>query len=249
MYATEILHNLAHDLGMTYLNYEGYLWEAGQCLEKLFFDHDPEIINNMFRTTGHIYGPFRQYYPIPEREKYKVILMLRDPRDVLTSLYFSSAYTHDIPESQKTKIESAREDAINKNIEDFVMEHSPWVRTNYEHYTKYQFGKKNVLFLSYEDMVIDFSTWLIELFKYLPSKPSEQLRNKLLHGANFEVEENIYSHKRQVKSGEHRRKLQVHTIKQLNLELQDVLKIYGWVKDERQEADELFQLYLSKARD
>jgi hypothetical protein len=39
----------------------------------------------------------------------------------------------------------------------------------------------------------------------------------------------------------------VNTIKQLNLELQDVLKIYGWLKDERQEANELFQLYLERA--
>jgi hypothetical protein len=41
----------------------------------------------------------------------------------------------------------------------------------------------------------------------------------------------------------------VNTIKQLNLEFQDLLKIYGWIKYERQEADELFQLYCSRARE
>jgi len=249
VYASEILQKLAEDVGMIYRNYEGDLWEKGQSLEKLIYGNDSETINNMFKTTGHIYGPFRQYYPIPEMEKYKVILMLRDPRDVLTSLYFSMAYSHDIPESQKTDLDSAREYVKNKNIDDIVIEHSPWVRTTYEHYTKYLFGKNNVLFLSYEDMVTDFPIWLIELCKNLPIKPSEKLKNELIDLAVFEVEENIYSHKRQVKPGDHRRKLKVNTIKQLNLELQDVLKIYGWLKDERQEADELFQLYLERARE
>jgi hypothetical protein len=249
VYASEILQKLAEDVGMIYRNYEGDLWEKGQSLEKLIYGNDSETINNMFKTTGHIYGPFRQYYPIPEMEKYKVILMLRDPRDVLTSLYFSIAYSHDIPESQKTEIESQREYVKNKNIDDIVIEQSPWVRTNYEHYTEYLFGKNNVLFLGYEDMVTDFPTWLIELCKNLPIKPSEQLRNELIDLAVFDVEEDIYSHKRQVKPGDHRRKLQVNTIKQLNLEWQDVLKIYGWLKDERQEANNLFQLYLERARE
>ena len=249
VYASEILQKLAEDVGMIYRNYEGDLWEKGQSLEKLIYGNDSETINNMFKTTGHIYGPFRQYYPIPEMEKYKVILMLRDPRDVLTSLYFSIAYSHGILESQQTEAEAVREYVKSKNIDHVVIEHSPWLRTTYECYTKCLFGKNNVLFLSYEDMVTDFPAWLIEICKNLPIKPGEQLVNELIDHAVFEVQEDIYSHKRQVKPGDHRRKLQVDTIKQLNLEWQDVLKIYGWLKDERQEADELFQLYLERARE
>lgn len=232
VYAVEILQKLAEDVGMIYRNYEGDLWEKGQSLEKLIDSNDSETINNMFKTTRHIYGPFRQYYPIPEMDKYKVILMLRDPRDVLTSLYFSIAYSHAIPESQKTELEDQRECVKNKNIDDMVIKHSPGVRITYEHYTKYLFCKNNVLFLSYEDMVTDFPKWLIELCKNLAIKPSEQLINELIDWAKFEVEENIYSHKRQVKPGDHRRKLQVNTIKQLNLEFQDLLKIYRWIKYE-----------------
>ncbi|MEZ2320219.1 MAG: sulfotransferase domain-containing protein [Microcoleus sp.] len=247
VYASEILQKLAEDVGMIYLNYEGDLWVKGQSLGKVISGNDSETSNNMFKTTGHIYGPFRQYYPIPEMEKYKVILMLRDPRDVLTSLYFSLVYSHGIPESQKTQIDSQRENTRNKAIDDFVIEQSQRFKTTYNSYTKRLFCKNNVLFLSYEDMVTDFPAWLIELCKNLAIKPSEQLINELIDGAKFEVEENIYSHKRQVKPGDHRRKLQVNTIKQLDLEMQDVLKTYGWLKDERQEVDELFQIYLERA--
>lgn len=249
VYASEILQKLAEDVGMIYLNYEGDLWVKGQSLGKLISGNDSETSNYMFKTTGHIYGPFRQYYPIPEMEKYQVIMMLRDPRDVLTSLYFSLAYSHSIPESQKTQIESQRENTRKKTIDDFVIEESQRFKITYENYKKCLFGKNNVLFLSYEDMVTDFPAWLIELCKNLQIKPSEQLINELIDGAKFEVDENIYSHKRQVQPGDHRRKLQVNTIKKLNLEMQDVLKIYGWLKDEGQEADELFQLYLERARE
>lgn len=249
MYATEILQKLAHDLGMTYVNSEGDLWEAGQSLGKLLSGNDPEKINNMFKTPGHIYGAFRQYYPISEMEKYKVIVMLRTPRDVLTSLYFSIAYNPGIPESQKTKIEAAREDARNKNIDNLVLDHSPWLRTKYNQYEKYLLAKKNVLLLKYEDMVTDFAVWLSEMFKHLEIKPSEQLTKELIDEAKFEVKEDIYSHKRQVKPGDHRRKLQVNTIKQLNLELQAILKIHGWVRNQLQEEDELFQLNLERSRE
>ncbi|MEG5232750.1 sulfotransferase domain-containing protein [Microcoleus sp. AT9b-C3] len=249
VYATEILQKLAHDLGMTYVNYEGGLWEAGQSLGKLFSGDGPEKINNMFKTTGHIYEPFRQYYPIPEMEKYKVILMLSAPRNVLTSLYFSIAYSQSIPESQKTQIELAREDARKKNIDDLVIQRYPWLRKNYAQYKKYLFNKKNILLLKYEDMVTDFADGLNEILKHLQMKPSEQLIKELVNGAKFEVEKNIYSHKRQVKPGDHRRKLQVKTIKQLNLEFKDVLKIYGWSTYKLQEKNELFKLTLERARE
>ena len=61
------------------------------------------------------------------------------------------------------------------------------------------------------------------------------------------IYEDVYSHKRQVKPGDHRRKLQVNTIKQLNLELLYILKRYGWLRDGLQEADELFKLNLERA--
>jgi hypothetical protein len=244
VYATEILHKLAQDVLMTHVNYEGDLWEAGQSFMNFFIEKNFDVCT----ITNHIYGPFRQYYSIPELEEYKVILMLRDPRDLLTSLYFSTAYSHPIPESQKTNMESARENAIMKSIDDFVIEQSPWVRKTYNLYAKYFWGKKNVLFLKYEDMVTDFPTWLNEIFKHLQMTPSEQLVKELIDGAIFEVTEDIYSHKRQVKAGDHRRKLQVNTIKQLNLQFQDILETYGWLTKKSQAEKELWELTLERAR-
>ena len=75
------------------------------------------------------------------------------------------------------------------------------------------------------------------------------LRKKLINEAKFEIKEDIYSHKRQVKPGDHRRKLQVNTIKKLNLEWQDILKIHGWIRNQLQEEDELFQLNLERRRE
>jgi len=244
VYATEILHKLAQNVLMTHVNYELDFWEAGQDLMKFFTKNNFDVCT----TTNHIYGPFRQYYSIPEMDEYKVIMMLRDPRDVLTSLYFSTAYSHYIPESQKTELESAREYAIMNTIDDFVIQHSPWVRETYNLYAKYLLGKKNVLFLKYEDMVADFPTWLNQIFKHLQMTPSEQLVKELIDGAIFEVKEDVYSHKRQVKPGDHRRKLQVNTIKQLNLQLQNVLEIYGWLTNKSQAEKELFELTLERAR-
>jgi len=47
-------------------------------------------------------------------------------------------------------------------------------------------------------------------------KPDQKVLNNLINSTNFEVENNMYAHKRQVEPGDHRRKLKMSTIRKLN---------------------------------
>ena len=52
--------------------------------------------------------------------------------------------------------------------------------------------------------------------------------SQIINEANFDVEEDIYSHKRQVTPGDHKRKLLPETIDRLNSEFGEVLDVLGY---------------------
>jgi hypothetical protein len=60
------------------------------------------------------------------------------------------------------------------------------------------------------------------------------LVEKLIHEADFDVAENINSHKRQVKPGDRRRKLKPETISQLNSTFSEVLDLLDYEKVPRE---------------
>lgn len=244
----EIIHKLAQETGITYIDYETDYWLRGESFKKIIIKHKKPT--EFFNPVGCIYGPLREFYEeIPSMENYKVVLMLRDPRDVLTSLYFSMAYSHGAPEQLKKEMENVRKLALQTTIDDYVLQNSPGFLQTYNEYFQNCLGKSNVLVVKYEDMVNDFPAWLNQVINFCQIEVSENFLNSLVKEADFQVaEENISAHKRQVKPGDHRRKLKVKTIRKLNKKFQQILAELGYVSDSSSEELELSQLVLDRAR-
>ena len=250
---TEVLQKIAQEVGMKHIDYETSFWISGKELPEDIKDNPAE---KYFQPYGYIYGAFRFFFygygglPTSREkfEKYKVVLMLRDPRDVLTSLYFSTAYSHYIPETYQLEMLAARNKAVNTPIDDYVLdEEQEWIYQVYESYCQKCLNQPNVLFLRYEDMVDNFEKWLNTLLNWLDLEVSPFFFNDLLKNANFEVTENIYEHKRQVKPGDHRRKLKVSTIRKLNKKYSIILQTLCYVIKMQKEDLELSQLLLQKS--
>ena len=157
--------------------------------------------------------------------------MLREPRDVLTSLYFSHAYSHAIPLLNQEELLNLRKKALSMTIDEYVIENMPKYLRIYQEYCQNLFGKPNVMFVTYEKMVTDFDTWLDSIIEFLKLKVSPELVSKIKEEADFTVkEENIYAHKRQVLPGEHQRKLKPETIEILNYNFSEILDVLGYTK-------------------
>lgn len=253
VYMTQVLEQLAQEVGMKHIDYEGSSWFNGKNFFQELMDNPAE---NYFQPRGYIYGAFRGFFygaipsSIENIEKYKVVLMLRDPRDVLTSLYFSTAYSHDIPECYQSEMLVARNKAVKTLINDYVLDkEQQHIYETYEYYCKKLLNQPNVLFLRYEDMVNDFENWLNAIGKWLDLELSKAFLDNLVKTANFEITENIHAHKRQVKPGDHRRKLKVSTIRKLNQQYRAILKTMGYVTDMQKEDLDLSQLMLHKSRE
>jgi len=176
--------------------------------------NDPVFMKKVLKKKGFFYGAFKALYPFPDLQKFKVILVLRDPRDVLTSSYFSTLFNHPL-----TAI-----DMINKRkkfsdypIDQYVLELAPELKSRYKEYCESLIGNENVLFLKYEEMVADFRTWLQKLVNYLDLGDKQNIIEELTQVNSFKVkQEDKKSFVRNITPGDHKNKLKPETISTLN---------------------------------
>lgn len=187
---------------------------------------DENFLKRGFKPKGYFYGAFRSYHSIPNINNYKVLLVLRDPRDVVTSSYFSTAFNHPVTRKDTLK---KREKALKQDIDTFVREQTPFFLEGYREYCKHLVGKENVLFLTYEDMITDFNPWLLKMVKHLNLEVDDSLIGDILNNTSFTVKkEDKNSFVRNIKAGDHLNKLKPETIQWLNKEFKDVITTLGY---------------------
>jgi len=160
--------------------------------------------------------------------------MIRDPRDALVSAYYSYSKNHAIPQSptKAAEFKLLRAKIIAQGIDGYVMEMSKNSQWRMQQYFNLQRSCSAVCILRYEDMIADFPTWLDKLLTHCQWKISPILRNQLIseaEKAGHRKPENTESHRRQVSPGEHKRKLQDKTIKNLNEYLSEELQQLGYL--------------------
>jgi len=196
------------------------------------------------------FGPIRagRAEPIIPKgiESYSIILHLRDPRDVLVSLFYSHTYNHPRRPGRFNPSEKQRYRWDEGGIDAFVIQKAPEFKKRYQSLTSNLFNEKNVVFIRYEDMVSDYGTWLkhfLSAFSHFSVPPKRILKifrrrtsladihQKYIkkHENNFNISsEDIYRHKRQITPGDHRRKLKEDTIERLTFEFGGILKLLNY---------------------
>ena len=208
---------------LTLLNLSGYLTEAKQ--KELY--NNPLKMDKLLQEKGYFYGAFRKYYNFPKLDKFKILLVLRDPRDVLTSRYFSVLYNH--PLSRK-EVYKRRKKYEGISIDDFVLEYAPGIQKIYEDYCLNLIDKENVLFLKYEDMITDLRPWLTRLSVFFNLSGNENLIEEIVNKTSFKVKkEDPHSFIRNIKAGDHKNKLRAETIETLNGLFRNELKLLNYI--------------------
>lgn len=202
--------NLVGANNIVSLQFSGY-WNRNK--QKIYYN-DYDFMKKVLYEKGYFYGAFRAFYSFPNMDKFKIILVLRDPRDVLTSFYFSTLFNH--PLSDKTVLDDRKKYA-SYSIDEYVLEIAPAMQKNYAAYCTNLLHKDNVLFLKYEDMISKFDIWLYKLTGFLGLENIEEKANEIINDTSFKVEkEDPASFIRNVKAGDHLKKLKPETIDKLN---------------------------------
>ena len=225
MFIYKICHDLSRECGLSYysVNHNRY--------SKYYFDTeetDLKDITNWHNRTG-CFAPLRYYFNVPKELNPHIILHLRDPRDVLVSLYFSEAYSHNVFQGVFDLSQSERKKIINTGIDQYVLEYAG---TFDKKYTEYQnlLTRPDSIFVKYEDLVLNFPFWLQEVARVFGiENPTFIQRMLKKYKGEFEVKkENIHAHKRKIVPGDYKEKLTPETISKLNDILLDNLKKYQY---------------------
>jgi hypothetical protein len=196
------------------------------------------------------FGPIRAGTADPilpdELAAFSVVLHLRDPRDVLTSLYYSSVYNHPRKEGRFNPSDEKRKQWEDKGVDGFALEQAPIYKQRYETLISGLLGRDNVTLLKYEDMVADYATWLdrfLGAFSHLSLPPKRRLGlfstpNSLaaVHERLYEKyrqdfippAEDVHKHIRQLAPGDHERKLAAETISHLDAQFGDILRLLDY---------------------
>lgn len=206
---------------------------------------DPEL----WTPRGACYCPVRFWVDVPDLDAYEVLLHLRDPRDVLVSMFFSYCYIH--PGEIEADTGYRREVAA-RGIDRFVLDkasdksaeyrgsygtgrhlerHVGTVPQRYRDYIDNLLGRPNVTLLRYEEMVTDYESWLRKFIRPFPLDDPEAVIAALVAEQDTlipERKEDVMEHIRHVTPGDHKLKLKPETIDELNEIFGDTLRDLGY---------------------
>ena len=233
-YTRRILLRCARENGLLPVQMSAYAWNSDFPYLFTLSAEEVKPYLHIFRPEGYLYTVFGGLVEgIPNLEAYRTVIMIRDPRDVLVSGYYSYAYSHQMPKTnaKMDEFEEWREFVQNLTIDEYALEISQNLRERLQKYLAVTAVHPQVCVLKYEEMIGDFSTWLDHLLAYCQLEISAGLHQELLNEArrsSHKKQEEVSQHRRQVTPGEHQQKLKPETVDYLNNYLADVLEGFGY---------------------
>lgn len=170
---------------------------------------------SLFEPEGYCYGVFRGPLPIPEIDRYRVLMILRDPRDILTSYYFSEATSHAEPLDKRRLKEFRDRRALVQamTIDEYVLDKAPELEGLLDGYMTLS-EQAGVQPLTYELMMNDWDQFMLRVGEVLNVTIEESLRERLREKGQIGVEHSgdESQHRRKGTPGDHRHKLQPETV-------------------------------------
>ncbi len=227
----KIMTGLCPHAGLGYFSLEHKLFERG-----LPVNDTPPEASRLFFPTGYCYGGFRRLptsFEIPILESARKVLLVRDPRDMLVSLYFSITKSHRPPGTDAGKdalerFERDRAKVSQTPIGVFMKHRAERFATLYYSYDRI-LDDPRLRVYRYEDVLYEKRRWVADICEWLgwdiPEKVREKVadKNDLIPG-----KENEGQHVRKAHPGDHREKLDDKTIDFLNELLAPILDRHGY---------------------
>ena len=233
-YVKSVLQRIAKENDLLPIDFASYAFNSGTP-----YHTDPAMrdkLPNMFHPRGFLYSALQT--PVPGMDNltdYRAILVVRDPRDVATSAYFSRGWSHPLSMASNVRDKQLelRKQATDGEVDEFVFEHLAKSAQIYRDYLAVIHAGQRMKVLRYEAMTDDFTAWLDDLLAATECSISDRLRAALLNEAAQmqNVKEDKTRHVRQAKPRDHTRKLSAETIARLNEEYADILNGFGYGTD------------------
>ena len=181
-----------------------------------------------FSKTGRIYTGFR-HYPWFDLALTGApcILLVRDPRDMLVSMYYSISKSHMVP-NKHFKFLKRRKEAASMNVDEFALEKADQYLHSFRKYQQ-KLPVDTLTTYRYEDVIYTKEAWLTDLVKKLSLPQDKALVQKIAQQFDiFPEQEEQDKHIRQVHPGNYKTKLRPQTIEMISECLEEFLQHYNY---------------------
>lgn len=202
----------------------------------IYNGHDTECIS--FSDKGKVYGPIRLsankaspvykklVKPVSSTDFIKdkiAIFLIRDPRDIIVSSYYSFGYSHEISKAEAVKdLQVKRRAEIQQaSIDDYATSVAIDIQSNFKRLARLSNACTRSVTLKFEDMLQNWEGFAISLTNHIDIKPSALERIYLQTRPRGSVYRD--SHRRSGKAGQFRQELKPGTIRYLNEVFDDAL--------------------------
>jgi hypothetical protein len=196
----------------------------------------PAEVNDAFMPFGYAFGGFRSLpgsFRLPPYASGHSILLVRDPRDMLTSLYFSVAHSHRPPGDRiggemAEQFHKRRQEVSRMGIDAFALANASAIVGQYRTIGAKLAGIDHKLY-RYEDVVFDKLGFVQDMLAYLRLAVRPAIVNRVVAANDIRPDvEDVARHIRKVSPGDHREKLRPQTVAQLDGIFAEILRRYAY---------------------
>ncbi len=222
-----LMNPLTTSAGLVYVAPQEIMFGMGVATSEI-----PVAVWDVFEPQGYAFGGFRSLpagLDLPPYASGRTVVLVRDPRDMLISLYFSLARSHRPPgeriggELAAAFLEARREVAL-MDIDTFVLDRAAVVVGQFRTLERKLSHISHRLY-RYEDVIFDKKAWADDMLGYLGlSVSAESVRQSVVANDVRPSHENPAEHIRKVAPGDHIEKLRPQTIAALDRLLAPILR-------------------------
>jgi hypothetical protein len=209
---------------------EGFIWA--------YMDEDPtsameRLAHRLHRPTGLIYVPFRKALWQERFANTPIIAIVRDPRDVLVSLWYSHAFSHAFPyhPGRIREFRVARALALQSSPATYWRVQLEFVIDSLESIAGLTTRNSRVTVLRYEDMLSDFDSWATQFLEALQVEHSPALIHRLrtISQVDSPARGRRGDHIRKKVPGQYLQEWSLYTVEDVSARLRPVLQRFGYL--------------------
>ncbi len=196
-----------------------------------------------FEKRGKIYGPIRlsadkqspvyhSLVAITARRRFvwgkTAVFMIRDPRDVLVSQYYSFGFSHGLSKSRPIRERQLelRSEIQSMSLDEYAIKNAREVESNFRQLkVLYRWAKRGVI-IRYEDMINDWQRFSSGLTSNLAL--SAETLDEIYRRSRPRDTEDLHAHRRSGRTGTFEEKLEPSTVVEVNRVLQPVLSYFDY---------------------
>jgi hypothetical protein len=225
-----LVGELLTECGVSLISLPDHLFERGIDINAFQCD-----VASLFPVKGYCFLGFR-YIPrwligSDVLRRARKVVIVRDPRDMLVSLYHSVKYSHPFPTTATLQFSAAVE-AVRRDtklsLDEFCVAYA-WAYNEEFWKLRAVLDDDGALILRYEDFIYDKVGLARDICRWCGLNiTDDQIRKFAAAHDVIPERDEPQAHIRQVHPGDHKRKLRADTIAVLNVSLQNFLKAFSY---------------------